>query len=344
MLAELEKLQNEALAAIPLADSDQALEALHIEYLGRKGRLRKIMGELASLPADQKPAAGRLANQVKQRIQSALAERTNERGRTALTPAPPLDITVPGTGRKPGTIHPITQANDELVEVFARLGFETAHGPEIEDEYHNFEALNMPPDHPSRDSFDTFYIGGPGEDSGLLLRSHTSPVQVRVMETQSPPIRIVVPVKVFRPDTVDASHFPMFHQLEGLYVEEGASFADLKAVLGMAMQATFGGFDQHIHTRFRLSFFPFTEPSAEVDVSCPFCSGGGCSVCGQDGWIEILGAGMVDPEVFRHVGYDPERYTGFAFGVGIDRIAMLKLGISDIRLFYENDARFLAQF
>ncbi len=339
MLARLEQLRDEAVAAIADASGADALEALRVRYLGRKGELKALMGELPSLSADLKPAAGKLANDVKKAIEQALAGN-QQKAPTPKTTGPSLDITVPGVRRRLGTRHPITQVNDELVEVFARLGFETAYGPEIEDEYHNFDALNIPPDHPSRDGFDTFYIEDGGKNEHLL-RSHTSPVQVHVMETRQPPIRIVVPGKVFRPDTVDASHFPMFHQLEGLYVDEHVTFADLKAVLSMAMQEVFG---EQTQTRFRPSFFPFTEPSAEVDVSCPFCAGEGCKVCGQSGWIEVLGAGMVDPEVFRHVGYDPEVYTGFAFGMGVDRIAMLKLGINDIRLFYENDARFLRQF
>ena len=347
MLAELNNLLRDALAAAAAADSPGALEAVRATYLGRKGRLKELMGGLPALPADQKPAAGRLANQVKQAITAAAADRKKELLRAGPAEAgPKVDVTVPGLARTLGSTHPITQVYDELVEVFARLGFEAAYGPEIEDEYHNFDALNIPPDHPSRDGYDTFYIDDAGRDQGprYLLRSHTSPVQIRVMETRRPPIRIVAPGKVFRPDTVDPTHYPMFHQLEGLYVDEGVSFADLKAVLTMAMQELLGA---ETRTRFRPSFFPFTEPSAEVDVSCPFCSGpgsAGCSLCGQSGWIEALGAGMVDPAVFRHVGYDPEKYTGFAFGMGIDRIAMFKLGINDMRLFFENDVRFLRQF
>ena len=341
MLDKLHNLRDEALAAIGATDTPDAVEAARAKYLGRKGRLKGLMGELPRLPADQKPAAGTLANEVKQALARALAERQKRlKAPAAGRGEPALDVTLPGARRELGARHPITQVNDLLVEVFTRLGFETAYGPEIEDEYHNFDALNIPPDHPSRDGFDTFYIEDGGRNEHLL-RSHTSPVQIRMMESHQPPIRIVVPGKVFRPDTVDAGHFPMFHQLEGLYVDEGVSFADLKAVLSIAMQELFG---EQTRTRFRPSFFPFTEPSTEVDVSCPFCSGRGCVVCGQAGWIELLGAGMVDPEVFRHVGYDAEKYTGFAFGMGVDRIAMVKLGINDIRLFYENDARFLKQF
>ena len=336
MLDELSQLKDEALAAIQDARAADALEQLRVKYLGRKGRLKALIGALPSLPAEQRPAAGQLGNQVKRALTAALAERQADLADQAPPAAEQFDVTVPGPVRELGSRHPITQVYDELVEVFARLGFETAYGPEIEDEHHNFDALNIPADHPARDSFDTLYIG-----DDQLLRSHTSPVQIRVMETRRPPIRIVAPGKVFRPDTIDASHYPMFHQLEGLYVDEGVSFADLKACLTMAMQELLGA---DTRTRFRPSFFPFTEPSAEVDVSCPFCAGRGCGTCGQSGWIELLGSGMVDPEVFRHVGYDPEKYTGFAFGMGIDRIAMLKHGINDIRLFFENDVRFLKQF
>ncbi|MFW6158141.1 MAG: phenylalanine--tRNA ligase subunit alpha [Planctomycetota bacterium] len=334
---ELHRLRDQALQAIEAAPDLDRLEAARVRYLGRKGRLKELTGRLADLPNEEKPAAGRLANEVKTALTEALGDRQAALAGAAPGPAgPALDVTLPGSPRRVGTRHPITQMYDELVEAFARLGFETAYGPEIEDEYHNFDALNIPPDHPSRDAFDTFYI-----DDERLLRSHTSPVQIRVMETRQPPIRIVAPGKVFRPDTVDASHYPMFFQLEGLYVDEGVTFADLKAVLTMSMQEVLGA---ETRTRFRPSFFPFTEPSAEVDVSCPFCTGTGCSVCGQSGWIEMLGCGMVDPEVFHHVGYDAERYTGFAFGIGIDRVAMTRLGIDDIRLFYENDVRFLKQF
>ena len=340
MLDKLENVRREALQAIAAARSAGETEALRNKYLGRKGILRVLMNDLPALAPAIKPAAGKLANDVKNAIAAALDEKAAQGFAQREEPAgPPLDITLPGAERAIGSAHPLTQINDRLVLLFQRLGFETAYGPEIEDEYHNFDALNIPPDHPARDGFDTFYLEG--GDGPWLLRSHTSPVQVRVMETRKPPIRIIVPGKVFRPDTADASHSPMFHQLEGLYVDEGVSFADLKAVLTMAMQELFG---LNTRTRFRPSFFPFTEPSAEVDVSCPFCAGRGCNVCKQAGWIEILGAGMVNPAVFRHVGYDPERYTGFAFGIGIDRVAMLVFGINDIRLFYENDVRFLKQF
>jgi phenylalanyl-tRNA synthetase alpha chain len=343
MIDKLNALRDEALAAIADAADDDALEAARIAYLGRKGRLKDLMGELPALPNERKPEAGRLANVVKKTLTAALDARRAELAQAGPTDAgPQLDVTVPGNRPALGTRHPLTRVADKLIQVFARLGFETAYGPEIEDERHNFDALNIPADHPARDSFDTLYLDADGPGGvAQLLRSHTSPVQIRVMESREPPLRVVAPGKVFRPDTVDASHYPMFHQLEGLYVDEGVSFADLKAVLTMAMQELFGA---ETRTRFRPSFFPFTEPSAEVDVSCPFCGGGGCSVCGQTGWIELLGSGMVDPAVFEAVGYDPETWTGFAFGIGVDRVAMNWLGIDDIRLFFENDVRFLRQF
>jgi phenylalanyl-tRNA synthetase alpha chain len=343
MIDKLNALRDKGLAAITAAEDADALEAVRVEYLGRKGRLKNLMGELPSLPHELKPEAGKLANVVKNTLAAAFDERRAELEQAAPASVDPgIDVTVPGEQRRVGTLHPLTRVADKLIQVFARLGFETAYGPEIEDERHNFDALNIPADHPARDGFDTLYLDAPGPGGvARLLRSHTSPVQIRVMESRQPPLRVVAPGKVFRPDTVDASHFPMFHQLEGLYVDEGVSFADLKAVLTMAMQELFGA---ETRTRFRPSFFPFTEPSAEVDVSCPFCGGDGCSVCGQSGWIELLGSGMVDPAVFEAVGYDPEKWTGFAFGIGIDRVAMNWLGVDDIRLFFENDVRFLRQF
>lgn len=340
MLEELNKLREEALSEIRAADSADTLEKIRTKHLGRKGTIRDFLAKVPKLDAAERPVAGKQANDVKNELAAALDARAGELSPKEEEPAEAIDITLPGPAKQIGTKHPITQIHEKLVETFVRLGFESAYGPEIEDEYHNFDALNIPPDHPSRDGFDTFYLVDASRGP-RLLRSHTSPVQVRVMESRKPPIRIIVPGKVFRPDTADASHSPMFHQLEGLCVDEGISFADLKAILGMAMQELFG---PNTKTRFRPSFFPFTEPSAEVDVSCPFCAGKGCSVCKQSGWIEILGAGMVNPAVFRKVGYDIEKYTGFAFGIGVDRVAMLLLGVNDIRLFYENDARFLKQF
>ena len=298
-------------------------------YLGRSGVLKGLMQRLADIPAEDRRAAGQLANEVKTALQDALSARGDAFGHVrSQAVRPSLDITVPGRSRAIGHEHPLRRVEAELREVFARLGFEAVEGPEVELAYYNFEALNIPAEHPSHDSFATFYIEG-----DVLLRSHTSPVQVRVMEQRQPPIRVVVPGRVFRPDTPDATHSPVFHQIEGLVVGEGVTFADLKAVLTLAMRELFG---PRTETRFRPSFFPFTEPSAEVDVCC--------ELGGERRWLELLGAGMVHPNVFEAVGYDPERYTGFAFGMGIDRVALLKYGIPDIRLLLENDLRFLEQF
>jgi phenylalanyl-tRNA synthetase alpha chain len=330
MQETLQKLREEAedriLGAANLEELDQARAA----YLGRKGALKGAMRGLAELPSEERPAAGQLANEVKQAVLAAIAQRKGELERSE-SPAPAaaaVDISLPGVHRRIGREHPIRRAEAELREVFMRLGFEVATGPEVELEYYNFDALNIPAEHPSRDGFDTFYIEG-----DVVLRSHTSPVQIRVMEKRQPPVRIIAPGRVYRPDTADATHSPVFHQIEGLVVDEGITFADLKAVLTMAMRELFG---PKTKTRFRPSFFPFTEPSAEVDVSY--------EVDGNRRWLELLGAGMVHPKVFEAVGYDPERYTGFAFGMGIDRIAMLKYGIPDLRLLFENDVRFLEQF
>ncbi|MFP4055917.1 MAG: phenylalanine--tRNA ligase subunit alpha [Candidatus Brocadiia bacterium] len=329
MQQTFQDLHEEALARIEAADTLDELEEARVAYLGRRGALKQAMRGLAELPAEQRPAAGRAANAAKEAIQAALdARRALLERLEAQVAAPGIDITLPGVHPPIGREHPIRRAESELREVFLRLGFEVATGPEVELEYYNFEALNIPADHPSRDSFDTFYI-----EDDVVLRSHTSPVQVRVMEQRQPPVRVIVPGRVYRPDTADATHSPVFHQLEGLAVDEGITFADLKAVLTMAMRELFG---PETATRFRPSFFPFTEPSAEVDVLC--------DVGGERRWLELLGAGMVHPRVFEAVGYDPERYTGFAFGIGIDRIALLKFGIPDIRLLLENDVRFLEQF
>ena len=329
MQEELERLRDEALARVEAAVRTGELEDVRVGYLGRKGSLKQAMRQLKDVPAEERPAIGQLANQVKAAIVTALDERRQLIQRVeAQVQAPAADISLPGICRQIGREHPLRRTEAELREVFARLGFEVAEGPEIELEYYNFEALNIPAEHPSRDGFDTFYIEG-----DVVLRSHTSPVQIRVMEQRQPPLRVVVPGRVYRPDTADATHSPVFHQIEGLVVGEGVTFADLKAVLTMAMRELFG---PDTETRFRPSFFPFTEPSAEVDVSY--------EVDGERAWLELLGAGMVHPRVFEAVGYDPERYTGFAFGMGIDRVAMLKYGITDIRLLLENDLRFLEQF
>jgi len=329
MREALRKLSEEALARIGAADGLAELDAVRVAYLGRHGALKESMRHLAELPPEERRATGQVANEAKKAIQEALVTRRQLIERVEAQVAPgAIDATLPGLRRPMGGEHPLRRAEAELREVFARLGFEVVEGPEVELEYYNFEALNIPAEHASRDSFDTFYIAG-----DVLLRSHTSPVQVRVMEQREPPIRVVVPGRVYRPDTADATHAPVFHQIEGLVVGEDVTFADLKAVLTMAMRELFG---PETETRFRPSFFPFTEPSAEVDVSY--------EVDGERRWLELLGAGMVHPKVFEAVGYDTERYTGFAFGMGIDRVAMLKYGIPDIRLLLENDLRFLTQF
>jgi len=325
----LQQLRAEALARIEGAATLDALDAARAAYVGRSGAVKGLMQRMAEVPADQRKATGQLANEVKTAIEGALAVRRAaiERAQAPVA-GPRVDITEPGTRPRLGHEHPVRRTEMELREIFARLGFECVEGPEVELEYYNFDALNIPSDHPAHDSFATFYVGG-----DVLLRSHTSPVQVRVMEQRRPPLRVVVPGRVYRPDTADATHSPVFHQIEGLAVGEDVTFADLKAVLTLAMRELFG---PKTETRFRPSFFPFTEPSAEVDVCC--------ELWGERRWLEILGAGMVHPKVFEAVGYDPERYTGFAFGMGIERIAMLKHGIRDIRLLLENDVRFLEQF
>ncbi len=333
---QVEKLRGEALARLAGCATPEELEAARVEYLGRsRGRLKDLMGGVKALPDDQRRTAGRLANELKKQLTAAFAARREELA--GGTPAGArADLTQPAARLSVGHVHPLSRTFEALREVFGSLGFNCIEGPEIETEHHNFDALNIPADHPARDSFDTFFL-----DNGGLLRSHTSPTQIRVMESQPPPVRVIVPGRVYRPDAVDATHHYCFHQCEGLMVEEEVSFADLKAVLTMAMEGIFG---PGTTTRFRPSFFPFTEPSAEVDVSCIFCSGAGCRICKGTGWIELLGAGMVDPAVFEAVGYDPERYTGFAFGIGVERLAMLKYGINDIRSFTDNDMRFLEQF
>ncbi|MFQ5957114.1 MAG: phenylalanine--tRNA ligase subunit alpha [Candidatus Brocadiales bacterium] len=337
MKNDLQELKEKAEGELNTIDSLEGLEAFRVKYLGRKGLLSELLSKLPSVPVEERPERGRLLNELKRDIsgryeESKTALSDKQRPRAA---GPIQDMTLPGRRPHLGHRHPLIQTIDDIKEIFAKMGFQVAFGPEVELEYYNFEALNIPPDHPSRDDFDTFYLS-----DDVLLRSQTSTVQIRVMEKQKPPIRIIAPGKVFRPDTVDARHSFMFHQIEGLMVEEGVTFGHLKGVLTLFAQAYFG---PDTRMRFRPSFFPFTEPSAEVEISCSLCKGRGCSACGS-GWMEILGAGMVHPNVFKAVGYDAEKYTGFAFGMGVERIAMLKYGIDDIRLFFENDMRFLSQF
>ncbi len=337
MIEEIARLEAEGLRELGGAGSLEALEEIRIKFLGRKGALTQILRGLGSLSPDERPAVGQAANAARQWLEQAVTERREalrQRDEAAAL-AGWIDVTLPGRRPAFGTLHPITITLSEITEIFRGLGFAVADGPEVELDYYNFEALNIPKDHPARDMQDTFYVS-----DEVVLRTHTSPVQVRVMEAQKPPVRIICPGRVYRRDA-DPTHSPMFHQVEGLLVDEGVTMADLKGVLAAFAKQIFG---PGTRLRFRPSYFPFTEPSAEVDIGCVMCGGRGCRVCKQSGWLEILGCGMVDPEVFKCVGYDAEKYTGFAFGMGVERIAMLKFGIDDIRLFFENDLRFLEQF
>lgn len=338
MMEELEGLRQAAEKELAEARTEDDLNTVKTKYLGRKGELTSILRRIGSLNPEGRQQVGKRANEIKEilteKIENALI-RIRREARVAQLQREKIDCTLPGRRIPFGHKHPIATVRDEICEIFGRLGFSVVEGPEVETDYYNFTALNIPPDHPARDMQDTFYIEGE-----ILLRTHTSPVQIRAMEKMRPPLRILSPGRVYRPDS-DVSHTPMFHQVEGLMVDRGVSFADLKGVLTYFVHEIFG---PQTSLRFRPSFFPFTEPSAEVDIRCVICGGSGCRVCSQTGWLEILGSGMVDPAVFENVGYDSEEFTGFAFGLGIERIAMLKYGIGDIRLFFENDQRFLAQF
>jgi len=335
MREKLERLRLEAKRKIDEATNEKELEAVRIEFLGRRqGKITQILRNITDLSPQDRPRVGELVNQIKRAVQEDLKRREKEISREEEEEW--VDITLPGKKPLLGRLHPITQTLEEIKRIFIGLGFHVVRGPEVETEYYNFEALNMPRYHPARDEQDSFYL-----DDTHLLRTQTSPVQIRVMEKKSPPIRIIAPGRCYRRDAVDASHFPMFHQVEGLAVDKSITFSDLKGCLTYFVHQMF---DKKTRLRFRPSFFPFTEPSAEVDISCIMCKGRGCRVCSGKGWLEILGAGMVDPEVFRKVNYDPEKYQGFAFGMGVERICMLKYGIDDIRLFFQNDLRFLSQF
>ncbi|OGW82694.1 MAG: phenylalanine--tRNA ligase subunit alpha [Omnitrophica bacterium RIFCSPLOWO2_01_FULL_45_10] len=347
MKEKIDEITQEALKEIESAKGDRAsLEAARVKYLGRKGMITELFKSMAQVDPAERPEAGRLINILKDNVTKALDDQLLSLAKVEEAGGR-LDITLPGISRRLGKKHPITKTIDEILGIFISLGFRVVEGPEIETEYYNFEALNIPLEHPSRDAFDTFYIETVDRrpetvDQKYLLRSHTSPVQIRFMEKNKPPFSIVVPGKVYRPDATDASHSFMFHQVEGLAVGDNIRFSDLKGILSIFARRIFGS---KTRLRFRPSFFPFTEPSAEVDISCIICKGQGkCSVCGGKGWLEILGAGMVNPRVFENVGYDSEKITGLAFGMGVERIAMLKYGIDDIRLFFENDIRFLRQF
>ncbi len=332
----LRSIEDKAIKAVRQAKDQETLEEIKVRFLGRKGILTGILKGLGRLPRQERPKVGKLANEVKVRIERAVRQRLKALEKEA---GPKVikgfDPTLPGRTLPRGHLHPITTVLHKVCSIFERLGFSIAEGPEIELDFYNFEALNIPPDHPARDMQDTFYV-----DDKVLLRTHTSPIQVRTMEVMKPPIRIIAPGKVYRCDS-DVTHTPMFHQVEGLMVDREVSFAHLKGILTHFAQEIFY---RDTKVRFRPSFFPFTEPSAEIDIQCVMCRGGGCRVCSDTGWLEVLGAGLVHPQVLRNVGIDTERYSGFAFGLGIERIAMLKYGINDIRLFYDNDLRFLNQF
>ncbi len=333
---EIKKLEAEARREIDRASSTEVLESLRVKYLGRKGALTQILRSLKDLAAEVRRPLGQEANRAKEALEAAL-----DRALAALKEAqrrgaaPAVDVTLPGRRPPLGRLHPLNQVMEEVCDIFLHLGFEAVEGPEVELDWYNFEALNLPPDHPARDMQDTYYF-----NDQVLLRTHTSPMQIRTMERRRPPVRIIAPGKVYRRDS-DITHSPMFHQVEGLLVDKGVTFADLKGTLTAFVHQMFG---PEVSLRFRPSYFPFTEPSAEVDIECVICRGEGCRVCKISGWLEVLGAGMVHPAVFEAVGYDPEEVTGFAFGLGIERLAMLKYGIDDIRLFFDNDLRFLRQF
>jgi len=332
---QLLELKIRALKELESVAERSDIEKLTQQYLGRKGLLTLLIKRLTELPKEERPVIGRLANQVKEDLYRKFKSVSDSLTAKAVETESAFDVTLPGRRIPLGHLHPITKTTEEICTIFSTLGFKVVEGPEVELDYYNFEALNMPKDHPARDIQDTFYIS-----DNVVLRTHTSPMQIRIMESKSPPVSIIAPGKVYRPDS-DISHTPMFHQVEGLLVDKGISFGDLKGTLTTFIHQIFA---HDTKLRFRTGFFPFTEPSAEVDIQCVICKGAGCRTCSYTGWIEILGSGMVDPEVFKAVGYDPENISGFAFGMGVERIAMLKSGLDDIRLFFENDIRFLQQF
>ncbi len=338
MKEELESLQKEILASLSQVSTEKELSEIRVRVLGRKGSLTQLLKRLGTLPETERREIGKRANQVKEDLEKRIEEtllQIQERERREALGREKIDVTLPGRRIPVGKRHPLTQTLDEIIDIFSRLGFEVVEGPEVELDYYNFEALNIPQGHPAREMQATFFIS-----DDVVLRTHTSPVQVRTMEKKRPPVRVICPGAVYRCDS-DPTHSPMFHQVEGLLVDRGITFADLKGVLTVFVHQMFS---KETRLRFRPSFFPFTEPSAEIDIECFICGGKGCGVCSHTGWLEILGSGMVDPAVYKFVNYDPEEVTGFAFGMGIERIAMLKFGINDIRLFFTNDLRFLKQF
>ena len=336
---DLQKLTAEALAKINAADNLEALDQIRVSYLGKKGELTSLLKTLGQLPAEERKAAGQDINVAKRDVQQAIEQRKQALEAEKLNArlaSEKIDVTLPGRGQVAGGLHPVTRTMERIENLFSRLGFTVEQGPEIEDDFHNFEALNIPSHHPARAMHDTFYF-----DANTLLRTHTSPVQVRHMETDKPPLRIIAPGRVYRCDS-DLTHTPMFHQVEGLLVDENVSFADLMGTLADFLKQFFENDD--LQTRFRPSYFPFTEPSSEVDIQCVMCEGEGCRVCGHTGWLEVLGCGIVHPKVFESAGIDTEKYTGYAFGMGVERLAMLRYGVNDLRLFFENDLKFLQQF
>ncbi|TDT61042.1 phenylalanine--tRNA ligase subunit alpha [Fonticella tunisiensis] len=339
MREQLEKIKIEALEEVGKASNSQELDEVRVKYLGKKGLLTSILRGMGSLSPEERPVIGKTANEVREEIEGALEEakrKIKDREKNIRLSQEKIDVTMPGRANVIGGLHPVTKVLDEIREIFFGMGFSVAEGPEVELDYYNFEALNIPKNHPARDEQDTFYI-----NDRVVLRTQTSPVQVRTMEKTKPPIRVIVPGKVYRSDASDATHSPIFFQIEGLVVDKGITMANLKGTLDTFAKRFFG---EKTKTKFRPHHFPFTEPSCEVDVSCFVCGGDGCRVCKGSGWVEILGGGMVHPDVLRAGGIDPEVYSGFAFGMGLDRIVMAKYGIDDIRLLYENDVRFLKQF
>jgi len=333
--ATITQIYTEAVREIESATAADQVQALSVKYLGRKGVITQFLRNISSLPVDERPLAGKEANQVKLKIEAACDQALDRLKSAAEAETQGVDVSLPGRIAAAGSLHPLTQITHQICDIFIRMGFEVVEGPEVESDYYNFEALNIPKNHPARDMQDTFYVS-----DEIVLRTHTSPTQPRVMEKRQPPVRIIAPGKVYRCDS-DLTHTPMFHQVEGLLVDENVSFGDLKGTLTSFVHQMF---DPQTRLRFRPSFFPFTEPSAEVDILCVICRGKGCRVCSQTGWLEILGSGMVHPAVFENMNYDTSRYTGFAFGMGVERIAMLKYRIDDIRKYFDSDIRFLNQF
>ena len=338
MSIDLETLLSEAQSKIDSAADLRALDEVRVAYLGKTGAITEQLKQLGKLPKEERSQAGQAINKAKQAVQQAIESRKTALEQAALNArlaSETIDVTLPGRNSSSGGLHPVTRTIERIEKLFANAGFSVAEGPEIEDDYHNFEALNIPAHHPARAMHDTFYF-----DEHLLLRTHTSPVQIRVMENAEPPLKVIAPGRVYRCDS-DLTHTPMFHQVEGFLVDENVTFADLKGIIHDFLQ---GFFEKDLKVRFRPSYFPFTEPSAEVDIECVMCEGEGCRVCSQTGWLEVLGCGMIHPEVMRHVEIDSEKYTGYAFGMGVERLAMLRYGVNDLRLFFENDLRFLKQF